>query len=251
MAVPQAVVAAAVAHSPERQLYTTMFCIKISVIIPTLNEEDYIERTLTSLQHLRRSGHEIILSDGGSSDRTVAIAQPMVDHVVKSETGRAVQMNTGANMATGDILWFLHADTITPASADAIIIDCLINKNKVWGRFDISLSGHQPIFRLIETMMNLRSCITGITTGDHGIFMLRYAFDQIGGFAEIPLMEDIAISTRLKRFKPPACIRQRLVTSSRRWEQNGIVKTILLMWWLRLAYFFGVSPKYLAGRYDS
>ncbi len=228
-----------------------MFCIKISVIIPTLNEEEGIERTLTSLQHLRSSGHEIILSDGGSSDRTVEIAQPLVDQVVTSKTGRATQMNEGANKATGDILWFLHADTSAPPSAEATIIECLTNKENIWGRFDVRLTGRQPIFRIIEFMINLRSCITGIATGDHGIFMLRYAFDQIGGFPEIPLMEDIAISTRLKRFKSPVCVKQRLITSSRRWEQKGIVKTVLLMWWLRLAYFFGVPPKYLAAIYNS
>ncbi len=228
-----------------------MFCIKISVIIPTLNEEGCIKQTLISLQPLRNSGHEIILSDGGSRDRTVAIAQPLVDQVVASPPGRSIQMNQGANAATGDILWFLHADSIVPASAETDIIDCLTNSTHIWGRFNIRLSGRQPIFRLIETMMNLRSCITGIATGDQGIFMLRYAFDQIDGFADIPLMEDIAISTRLKRIKAPACIQQILVTSSRRWEQNGIIKTILLMWWLRLAYFFGVPPRYLAAKYHS
>ena len=158
-------------------------------------------------------------------------------------------MNNGADKATGDILWFLHADSIIPQSADTTIIDCFTNRTKVWGRFDISLSGQQPIFRMIEYMMNLRSCITGIATGDQGIFMLRYAFDQIGGFAEIPLMEDIAISKRLKRIKPPVCIKQRLTTSSRKWEQQGIIKTILLMWRLRLAYFLGVPPRYLASKY--
>ncbi len=224
---------------------------KISVIIPTLNEESCIGYTLSQLQPLRSEGHEIILCDGGSYDRTIAIAQPLVDQVVTSPAGRAIQMNRGADKATGDILWFLHADTIVPTAVDTIIIDCFTHRTKVWGRFDIRLSGSHPMFRLIELMMNLRSCITGTATGDQGIFMLRYAFDQIGGFAEIPLMEDIAMSTKLKRIKPAVCIKQRLITSSRRWEQHGIVKTILLMWWLRLAYYFGVSPKYLANRYHS
>ncbi len=224
---------------------------KISVIIPTLNEEDCLEQTLSPLQQLRSDGHEIILCDGGSRDRTIAIAQPLVDQVVVSPSGRAIQMNRGADRATGDILWFLHTDTIVPTAVDTTIIDCFTHRGKVWGRFDIRLSGSHPMFRLIELMMNLRSCITGIATGDQGIFMLRYAFDQIGGFAEIPLMEDIAMSTKLKRIKPPVCIKQRIISSSRRWEQNGIINTILLMWWLRLVYYFGATPKHLANRYNS
>ncbi len=225
-----------------------MYGINISVIIPTLNEEGHIERTLTALQQLRSAGHEIILSDGGSSDRTVAIARPLVDKIVTGASGRAIQMNRGAEQASGDILWFLHADTMVPPAIDTIL-DRLTDRRSPWGRFDIRLSGTRPIFRIIESMMNLRSRITGIATGDQGIFMLRYAFDQVGGFAEIPLMEDIAMSARLKGIGPPACLKQRLLTSSRRWEQNGIVKTILLMWWLRLAYFLGASPDYLARRY--
>ncbi len=225
-----------------------MYGINISVIIPTLNEEGHIERTLTALQQLRSAGHEIILSDGSSSDRTVAIARPLVDKIVTGASGRAIQMNRGAEQASGDILWFLHADTMVPPAIDTIL-DRLTDRRSPWGRFDIRLSGTRPIFRIIESMMNLRSRITWIATGDQGIFMLRYAFDQVGGFAEIPLMEDIAMSARLKGIGPPACLKQRLLTSSRRWEQNGIVKTILLMWWLRLAYFLGASPDYLARRY--
>ncbi len=228
-----------------------MFGYKISIIIPVLNEASGIGETLAPLQQLRSAGHEIILSDGGSRDRTVAIAEPLVDKIITSPPGRAVQMNRGAGQASGDILWFLHADTIPPPRSDTIIINCLAGKSKVWGRFDVRLSGKQPIFRLIEFMMNRRSCITGIATGDQGIFMLRYAFDQINGFADIPLMEDIALSTKLKGIRSPACIEQKLIVSSRKWEDNGVIKTILLMWWLRLAYFFGISPKYLASKYHS
>jgi len=245
MAAPQVAVAVVAVHS-----HKAMHSFKISIIIPTLNEEESIQQTLAPLQSLRNTGHEIILSDGGSRDHTITIAQPLVDHVVVSPAGRATQMNNGANKATGDILWFLHADSIAPPSADTTIINCFTNRTKVWGRFDIKLSGSKPIYRLIEYMINLRSRITGIATGDQGIFMLRYAFDQIGGFTEIPLMEDIAMSQRLNRIKPPICLKLRLVTSSRRWEQNGVIKTILLMWWLRLAFYFGVSPKYLARSYD-
>jgi rSAM/selenodomain-associated transferase 2 len=226
-----------------------MLGFKISIIIPTLNEQGCIAQTLKPLQQFRDYGHEIILSDGGSRDHTVSIAKPMIDHLANSPAGRAIQMNRGADMATGDILWFLHADTTVPPGANIAIIDCFTDKPNVWGRFDVRLSGSHPAFRVIEFMINLRSRISGMATGDQGIFMLRYAFDQVGGFSEIPLMEDIAMSQRLKRLKPPVCISQKLITSSRRWEQNGIIKTVLLMWWLRLAYFFGVKPKHLANRY--
>jgi rSAM/selenodomain-associated transferase 2 len=226
-----------------------MLSYKISIIIPSLNEEKCISETLASLQQARIAGHEVILSDGGSIDHTIDIAQPLVDVVVTAQAGRALQMNHGAAQASGDILWFIHADSIVPLDADTYIIDSFTYSDNVWGRFDIRLSGAQRIFRLIEFMINLRSRITGIATGDQGIFMLRYAFDQVGGFAEIPLMEDIAISNKLKRIKAPVYINKKITTSSRRWEQNGIIKTILLMWWLRLAFYFGISPRHLAKIY--
>ncbi len=159
-------------------------------------------------------------------------------------------MNQGAAVATGDVLWFLHADTIAPATAYTPLLNCLADGTRVWGRFNVRLSGHQAIFRLIEMMMNLRSCITGIATGDQGIFVLRHTFEQLGGFTQIPLMEDIVLSKKLKRLSRPACIKRKIVTSSRRWEEHGIFATILLMWRLRLAFFFGVSPEKLAARYQ-
>jgi rSAM/selenodomain-associated transferase 2 len=195
-------------------------------------------------------GHEIILSDGGSDDRTVELAEPLVDRVVTSSPGRAIQMNQGAAVATGEVLWFLHADTIVPATAYIPLLSCLDGGTKVWGRFNVRLSGHQAMFRLIEMMMNLRSCITGIATGDQGIFLLRHTFEQLGGFTQIPLMEDIALSKKLKKISRPACIKRKIVTSSRRWEKQGIFATILLMWRLRLAYFFGVSAERLAAKYN-
>jgi len=191
------------------------------------------------------------LSDGGSQDGTTNLASPMVDHIVSSPQGRATQMNHGARAASGEILWFLHADTLIPADTHTQLMAGLLATTKVWGRFNVRLTGTQIIFRLIEGMMNLRSCISGIATGDQGIFLWRNVFREIGGFDEIPLMEDIALSRKLKGFSHPICLKQKLITSSRRWEEQGILNTIILMWKLRLSYYYGVSPQKLADRYNS
>jgi rSAM/selenodomain-associated transferase 2 len=222
---------------------------RLSVIIPCLNEANCIERTLASLQPLRSEGHEVIVSDGGSNDGTTDLAHPLADRIVTSPQGRATQMNRGAAAASGDILWFLHADTEVPAHAHTNLIAELTAGNRAWGRFNIRLSGTHTLLRLIETMINLRSRLTGIATGDQGMFMWRQAFEEVGGFDEIPLMEDIAMSRKLKGLSRPLCLKQRIVSSSRRWEDQGIVKTIILMWRLRLAYFLGASPQTLANRY--
>ncbi len=222
--------------------------LRISVVIPALNEAAHLGATLQSLQSLRAQGYELILADGGSRDDTPAIATRYADRVITSEAGRARQMNAGARAATGDVLWFLHADTQVPATAGETILAAL-GQGRVWGRFDVRLSGTHPLFRLIEGMMNLRSRLSGIATGDQGIFVRRVAFERIGGYAELPLMEDIDLSRRLKRLGRPYCSRVRLQTSSRRWEENGILATILLMWYLRLGFFFGRSPARLAAIY--
>lgn len=221
----------------------------VSVIVPALDEAAAIEATLAPLQAARAAGHEIIVVDGGSTDATVDRARALADRVITSPPGRAGQMNAGAGIATGDILWFLHADTHAPADAVDTLCDALADGRRCWGRFDVRLSGNRWPFRLIERAMNLRSCLTRIATGDQGIFVTRQAFAAVGGYPEIPLMEDIALSRRLRKHTPPACLKTRLVTSSRRWEQNGILRTVLLMWRLRLAYFLGASPATLAGRY--
>ena len=221
---------------------------RISIVIPALNEEGQILETLVPLQPLRRQGHEIILSDGGSRDRTLAISRGLVDRVVESVPGRAVQMNAGARQATGDFLLFLHADTRLPQGFEKLLEKAWV-KGRQWGRFDVRLSGGHFLFRVVETLMNLRSRCSGIATGDQAIFVRHQTFKRVGGFPEIPLMEDIALSRLLKRQSRPCCIRERLVTSSRRWEKRGIVPTILLMWWLRLQFFFGMSPDKLARQY--
>ncbi len=216
----------------------------LSIIIPVLNEQAVIVETLQILQALRKNGHEVILVDGGSTDNTLDLAIPLVDQVLHSERGRARQMNIGAQYAKNDIFLFLHADTHLPDQADVLIIKELAEKQQ-WGRFDVCLSGQNWRLRVVERLMNWRSCLTGIATGDQAIFMRRLLYTKVAGFPEIPLMEDIAISQHLKQFSRPLCIKTPLMTSSRRWEERGIERTILLMWGLRLAYALGVSPEIL------
>lgn len=222
---------------------------RISIIIPTLDEAGNIANCLRDLSHLRQEGIEIIVADGGSRDETVARASRFADRVITAPKGRALQLNAGAAVASGDILWFLHADTKAPARAAGQLL-IAIESGHAWGRFDIRLSGGQPLLRLVERMMNLRSRLTGVATGDQGIFVTRHAFEQVGGYPNIALMEDIALSKRLRRFSHPCCLKMpRLITSSRRWEERGIIRTILLMWRLRLAYALGADPAGLVKRY--
>ncbi len=221
---------------------------RISVIIPARNEAPVIGRTLRALQPVRGVG-EIIVVDGGSEDGTAVVARPLCDRLIASPAGRAVQMNAGAAAATGDILWFVHADTLAPPAALGEIVQAFGTTPCLWGRFDVRLSGRHPLLRLVERLMNLRSHLSGIATGDQGIFVRRGVFEEIGGFPVQPLMEDIALSRRLRRLSPPARIRTPLLTSSRRWETCGVLRTILLMWYLRAAYALGASPARLARLY--
>lgn len=222
---------------------------RISIVIPALNEAECIAATLLPLQALRARGHEVIVVDGGSADATVARATPLCDRVLHGMRGRARQMNAGARAATGEVLWFVHADTVVPMDSDARIQQA-VQGAALWGRFDVRLSGRQPLLRVVAWLMNLRSRLTGIATGDQGLFVRRDLFAAVGGFPDIPLLEDVALSRALKRRARPVCLRARLVTSSRRWERHGIVRTILLMWWLRCAYRCGVPPERLAAYYE-
>lgn len=222
---------------------------RISVIIPTYNEALCIGAMLARLQPLRSRGHEVVVVDGGSEDGTPELAAPFVDQMVEGASGRAKQMNAGAAVARGEVFWFLHADTLPFSDADEAISRGLARLGRHWGRFDVRLSGGHCAFRVIEAMMNLRSRLTGIVTGDQGIFVERACFEAVGGFPAIPLMEDIALSRALGLCGRPVSLRQRLVTSSRRWEQGGIVRTILLMWRLRLSYALGADPARLAKKY--
>lgn len=222
---------------------------RISIIIPALNEAAGIAQTLRPLQPLRARGHQVVVVDGGSADETMDIARPLADHVIASQPGRARQQNAGAEAATGDVLLFLHADTLLPLDADRLVIDGLMRSGRGWGRFDVRLSGRRPALRMVERMMSLRSRVTGIATGDQGIFVRREWFRRAGGFPQIPLMEDVALSGTLRRMGSPLCLRQRVVTSSRRWEERGVLRTILLMWRLRAEYALGADPTRLARRY--
>jgi len=221
---------------------------RLSVIVPALDEADTIERTLADLSALPIRGDEIIVVDGGSSDATIARALPYADRVIDAPRGRARQMNAGADAAAGKALWFVHADTRIPARAGEAVQTAL-DSGREWGRFDVRLSGRGVSLRVVERMMNLRSCVTGIATGDQGIFVTRRAFDAVGGYPDIPLMEDIALSKALRARGRPVCLKTPLVTSSRRWERNGVWPTVLFMWRLRLAYALGADPADLARRY--
>jgi rSAM/selenodomain-associated transferase 2 len=222
---------------------------KISIVVPVLNEASGVVKFLAPLQSWRAQGHEVVLVDGGSTDRTLDLARPLVDQVQISGPGRALQMNTGARASSGNLLLFLHADTYLPSAAYAILMPFAADTWYGWGRFDVRLAGAHPLLRVVETLMNLRSRLTGIATGDQALFISRTLFEQIGGFAPLPLMEDIELSSRLRRLHAPQCLHARVETSARRWVQDGVLRTITRMWWLRWLYFCGVAPATLAARY--
>jgi rSAM/selenodomain-associated transferase 2 len=222
---------------------------RLSVIMPVLNEEATIAPALAALQPLRAQGHELVVVDGGSRDRTVQLVQGLADRIAVTQPGRALQMNHGAGLATGDALLFLHVDSSLPDGAVEAIATALAS-GAPWGRFDVAIEGRPRILKLVSLMMNLRSRLTGIATGDQGIFMQRDLFEKACGYAPIPLMEDVAMSKRLKRLAGrPACLAARVVTSGRRWEAHGPWRTIVVMWRLRLAYALGADPARLARLY--
>lgn len=220
---------------------------KLSIVIPVLNEAANIEAALAPLAPLRARGHEVVVVDGGSADDTMARARGRVDRVIESRRGRAAQLRAGAAHTTGTALLFLHADTRLPPDADLAVLDAL--EHREWGRFDVSIEGRSAWLRVIAAFMNWRSRLSGIATGDQGMFMRRSALVRIGGVPDLPLMEDVAMSKALKRIGAPACLRARVCTSGRRWTTQGVFKTIALMWALRLAYFIGVPPERLARIY--
>ncbi len=221
---------------------------ELSIVVPVLNEAAQIVERLHALQKLRASGVELIVADGGSTDGTAHLAEALADRVVTAPRGRAAQMNAGAAVSQGQVLLFLHADTTLPENAAQALL-AAIDSGESWGRFDVRIDGAQPLLRIVEHMMNWRSRLTGIATGDQAIFVIRDIFERVGGYADLLLMEDIALSAALKRITPPVCLRERVTTSGRRWEKHGVLRTILLMWRLRAAYFMGADPAHLALRY--
>ncbi len=220
---------------------------KLSVVIPALNEERDIGPVLERAASIHAD--EVIVVDGGSRDATREIAKRLTRHVIESPRGRALQMNAGAKAARGDVLLFLHADTMLSPETKRVIQEVLSDPQVVGGRFDIRLDRAGWLYGLVAFLVNLRSRLTKIATGDQAIFVRREVFEQIGGFSEIPLMEDVEFSQRLKKLGKIACLHKKVVTSARRWERRGPIKTILLMWRLRFLYFIGVSPDRLKSYY--
>jgi rSAM/selenodomain-associated transferase 2 len=219
----------------------------LSVIVPTLDEASAIAATLVAA---RAPGcGELIVVDGGSGDDTLEIARRLADRVLSAPRGRAAQMNAGARAAAGDVLLFLHADTRLPAGYAGAIGRALADTGVVGGRFDVRLDAPGLPFRVLERAISARSRLTRVATGDQGMFVRRTVFERLGGFPLLPLMEDLALARALKRAGRVACLRETVLTSARRWQRHGVVRTVVLMWTLRLAYYAGVSPARLARVY--
>jgi rSAM/selenodomain-associated transferase 2 len=222
--------------------------VALSIVVPVLDEATGITAMLQALEPLRKRGAEVIVVDGGSRDGTPGLAAALADRVVSSARGRARQMNAGAALAGAEVLLFLHADTRLPDAADEHIAAAL-RGGAGWGRFDVRIDGRPWMLHVVAACMNQRSRLTGIATGDQALFVRRALFQQLGGYPDQPLMEDVELSRRLRRVAPPACLRETVVTSGRRWESRGVWRTIVLMWWLRWRYWRGVSPDRLARAY--
>lgn len=221
----------------------------ISVIIPVLNESETIEVFLRHLQSFRNSGHELIVVDGGSTDGTPEKCVLFADKVLATSSGRAHQMNVGADAAQGNLLLFQHVDTQLPDNAESVLNGLSTSDEQVWGRFDVRLTPGHWMFPVISRLMNWRSRFTHIATGDQSIFISRSLFDEVGGFPAQPLMEDVELCSRLRKLATPVCLDDKVVTSSRRWQKHGVWKTMVLMWRFRLAYFMGTPAEQLAAIY--
>jgi rSAM/selenodomain-associated transferase 2 len=225
---------------------------RLAIIVPVLDEAAQIESCLAALAQLRQRGTQVIVVDGGSRDQTVRLAAPLCDRVVSAPRGRALQMNAGARCEearSADVLLFLHADARLPAQAERRVFQALANSRARWGRFDVRLQGRATGLGLIATMMNLRSRATGICTGDQAIFVEQGTFLALEGFAPIELMEDVEFCRRARQLSRPVAVRPPVIVSGRRWDQAGLWRTVLLMWWLRLAYFLGADPQTLTFPY--
>lgn len=236
----------------------TIYPLNLSIIVPLLNEADNLPKLMAHIVRLDPAPQQVILVDGGSVDGSVAItnnvlksteiAQSAINwRIIESTVGRAQQMNAGAILATGDVLLFLHADTELPADAIDNVQQAVAQYD--WGRFDVRLDSREPLLKIVGLMINQRSRLMGIATGDQAIFIKKSLFVQIGGYPDQPLMEDIELCKRLKKIARPACLKSKVITSARRWQQHGTWQTIFLMWHLRFDYWRGVSPDGLKQRY--
>jgi len=219
----------------------------IAVIIPLFNEQQVLPALISRMSGI--DADEVMIVDGGSSDGSLALLKESGIDWISAEAGRARQMNAGAALCLSDILLFVHADTLIDSSHLQSIRKMMENDVFVGGRFDVALSGNHPAFRMIAWFINARSRLTGISTGDQCQFVRRSLFEKLDGFPELPLMEDVAFSKLLKREGKIACLKQKVITSSRRWQQNGILKTVLLMWEIRLLYWLGRPAEKLAQIY--
>jgi rSAM/selenodomain-associated transferase 2 len=222
---------------------------RLSIIVPMLNESEQLPELFAHLLPYQQAGCEIIFVDGGSSDGSAMLSEEAGFIALRTARGRAKQMNAGALKASGDVLLFLHADTRLPPGATHHIELVLANKELCWGRFDVCITGRPIMLRVVSHLMNLRSRLTGIATGDQAIFVRRTVFEHLRGFPDQPLMEDVELSKRLLTFSRPACISHCVTTSGRRWEARGVSRTILLMWRLRWAYWRGTDADELARLY--
>lgn len=222
--------------------------VKLSIIVPMLNEAAQLPDLFAHLLPFQRAGCEIVFADGGSTDGSAKLAVVAGFDVVRTERGRARQMNVGAAAAGGDVLLFLHADTRLPEGAMQHIAQALKGP-KSWGRFDVCIAGRPFMLRVVGRLMNWRSRLTDIATGDQAIFVRRIVFERLRGYPDQPLMEDVEMCKRMKSFSRPACIAHCVITSGRRWETRGVWRTILLMWRLRWAYWCGADAVELARLY--
>ena len=221
----------------------------LSIIIPVLNEERYLNTNKKQLVSLLEDGHEILVVDGGSQDESMHSADALGCKVFSTRASRGHQLHQGAKHSKNDILLFLHADTLLPPDAVQVIAQVLAKSQAHWGRFNVRFTNPRWMFRVIAWFMNKRSCLSGIVTGDHALFIKREFYFSCGGFMDIPIMEDVEFCRRLKKNASPVCLSEEVVTSSRRWEHSGILKTVITMWALRLLFFFGRSPEKLTRLY--
>ena len=222
---------------------------KISIIIPALNEEKILMKQQDKLTNLLHEGHEVILVDGGSKDKTVSIADNLGITTIVTKPSRGYQLKIGSHLSSKDILLFLHIDTSLSDDGVNSVQEAMSDPRNYWGRFNIKFDNKKMIYRMIAFFMNKRSCLTGSVTGDHAMFIRKDAYMKCGGFSDIPIMEDIEICKRLRKISAPVCLKVEVITSCRKWEHDGILLTILKMWSLRLFYFLGINPNKLAKLY--